>query len=167
MSGEQNVVRLREPKNSVDRRAISWWSVQAVLEVAPVVLALAVLALLLPPARPWLLVGLAAAVAIGVPYVLVMPRWRFRVHRWEATDDAVFARSGWLWQEWRVAPMSRIQTVDTVRGPLQQRFRLSTLTVTTASAKGAITIDGLDHELAADLVTRLTAIAQATLGDAT
>jgi membrane protein YdbS with pleckstrin-like domain len=167
MSGEQNVVRLREPKNSVDRRAISWWTVQAVLEVAPVVLALAVLALLLPAARPWLLAGLAVAVLVGVPYVLIMPRWRFRVHRWEATDDAVFARSGWLWQEWRVAPMSRIQTVDTVRGPLQQRFRLSTLTVTTASAKGAITIDGLDHELAADLVIRLTAIAQANPGDAT
>ena len=167
MSGEQNVVRLREPKNSVDRRAISWWSVQAVLEVGPVVLTLAVLALLLPTARPWLLAGLAVAVVVGVPYVLIMPRWRFRVHRWEATDDAVFARSGWLWQEWRVAPMSRIQTVDTVRGPLQQRFRLSTLTVTTASAKGAITIDGLDHELAADLVIRLTAIAQATPGDAT
>lgn len=167
MSGEQNVVRLREPKNSVDRRAISWWSVQAVLEVAPVVLTLAVLALLLPPARPWLLVGLAVAVAIGLPYVLVMPRWRFRVHRWEATDDAVFARSGWLWQEWRVAPMSRIQTVDTVRGPLQQVFRLATVTVTTASAKGAVRIAGLDAELAARLAEELTETTQATPGDAT
>lgn len=165
--GNDQPVRLRAPKNAVDPRAVSWWSVQALLAVAPVVAAFGVLALLLPAARGWLLAGLAAAVVAGVPYVVVMPRWRYRVHRWEVTDDAVFARSGWLWQEWRVAPMSRIQTVDTVRGPLQQRFGLSTLTVTTASAKGAITIDGLDHELAADLVQRLSAQAQANPGDAT
>lgn len=160
-------MRLRAPKHAVDPRAVSWWSLQALLAVAPVVAAFGVLAVLLPAARGWLLAGLAAAVVAGVPYVVVMPRWRYRVHRWEVTDEAVFARSGWLWQEWRVAPMSRIQTVDTVRGPLQQRFGLSTLTVTTASAKGAITIEGLDHELAADLVHRLSAQAQANPGDAT
>ncbi|MGH3432830.1 MAG: PH domain-containing protein [Thermocrispum sp.] len=166
-NAENTVVRLRAPKNAVDRRAVTWWTVQALLEVGPVVVVLGVLAALLPDARGWLLAGLALVVVLGVPYVVIMPRWRYRVHRWEDTDEAVYARSGWVWQEWRVAPMSRIQTVDTARGPLQQYFRLSTLTVTTASAKGAIKIDGLDHELAADLVVRLTAIAQANPGDAT
>ncbi len=79
----------------------------------------------------------------------------------------MYVRTGYFWQEWRIAPMSRIQTVDTVRGPLEQVFRLATVTVTTASAKGAITIAGLDHEVAADLARRLTRIAQATPGDAT
>ena len=64
-----------------------------------------------------------------------MPFWRYRVHRWEVTDDAVYTRTGWLWQEWRIAPMSRIQTVDTARGPLEQLFRLASVTVTTASAR--------------------------------
>jgi hypothetical protein len=151
----------------VDRRAVTWWTVRALLDVVPVAVVLGVLAAVLEEPRPWLVAALVATLVVGIPYVLIMPRWRYRVHRWESTDEAVYARSGWLWQEWRVAPMSRIQTVDTVRGPLQQLFRLSTLTVTTASAKGAIKIDGLDHELAADLVARLTAIAQATPGDAT
>lgn len=105
--------------------------------------------------------------ALSIPYVVVMPRWRFRVHRWETSEEAVYARSGWLWQEWRVAPMSRIQTVDSMRSPLQQLFGLSSVTVTTASSAGAINIDGLDQELAADLVEGLTAITQATSGDAT
>ena len=60
-----------------------------------------------------------------------------------------------------------IQTVDTDRGPLEQLFRLSSVTVTTASAAGPIKIVGLDHELAADLVQRLTRTTQATAGDAT
>jgi uncharacterized protein len=105
--------------------------------------------------------------AIGIPYSIVVPIWRYKIHRWEATEDAVFAKTGWLWQEWRVAPMSRIQTVDTERGPLEQLFRLSSVTVTTASAAGPIKIAGLDHVQAADLVQRLTRTTQATPGDAT
>ena len=82
-------------------------------------------------------------------------------------DDAVYTRTGLLWREWRVAPMSRTQTVDTQRGPLEQVFGLATVTVTTASAKGAVTIPGLDHELASDVVEQLTRTTQATPGDAT
>jgi membrane protein YdbS with pleckstrin-like domain len=63
--------------------------------------------------------------------------------------------------------MSRIQTVDTERGPLQQLFGLSTVTVTTASAAGALRLAGLDHALADELVEQLTQITQAARGDAT
>jgi uncharacterized protein len=135
--------------------------------VAPPVLVPALLGLLIPPARFWLLLPALVIAVPGVVYALVMPRWRFRVHRWETTDDAVYVASGWIWQKWRVAPMSRIQTVDTVRGPLQQIFGLAGVTVTTASAAGAIKINGLDQALAADLVERLTARTRHTPGDAT
>lgn len=75
--------------------------------------------------------------------------------------------TGVLLREWRIAPMSRIQTVDTVRGPLEQLFGLATVTVTTASAKGAVRIGGLAHGTAAELAERLTRITQDTPGDAT
>lgn len=132
-----------------------------------VALVLGSLAFLIPPARPWLLLPLAIAMAIGIPYMIVMPVWRYRVHRWEITEDAVYTRTGWLWQEWRIAPMSRIQTVDTQRGPLEQAYRLSSVTVTTASAAGPLRIRGLDHEVAADLAEKLTEVTQANRGDAT
>lgn len=167
MSGRSESLRLRPPHNRVERRAIWWWTTQELLGVVIPGLILGVLALTIAPARFWLLVALAVVVATGVPYAILVPLWRYRVHRWETTEDAVYVKSGWLWQEWRVAPMSRIQTVDTERGPLEQLFRLSSVTVTTASAAGHIKIVGLDHELAADLVRRLTATTQATRGDAT
>jgi len=160
-------VRLRPPRNPVDQRALAWWRAGMLLLFAPPVAVLAGLGLLIPPARFWLLLPAAIVALVAVPAVLVLPRWWFRVHRWEVTDSAVYTRSGHFWQEWRVAPMSRIQTVDTQRGPLEQRFGLSTVTVTTASAKGALKIAGLDHEVAADLAERLTATTQATPGDAT
>jgi membrane protein YdbS with pleckstrin-like domain len=63
--------------------------------------------------------------------------------------------------------MSRIQTVDTQRGPVERWFGLARLVVTTASAKGALKIPGLDHGVAEDLAEQLTATTQATPGDAT
>jgi membrane protein YdbS with pleckstrin-like domain len=134
---------------------------------AVVAVVLGVLAFLIEPARPWLLLALGIALVIGIPYMIVMPLWRYRVHRWEVTEDAVYTRTGWLWQEWRIAPMSRIQTVDTARGPLEQAFRLSSVTVTTASAAGPLKIKGLDRSVAEDLVDKLTEVTQAHRGDAT
>ncbi|GAA2347385.1 PH domain-containing protein [Saccharopolyspora halophila] len=160
-------LRLRPPRNRVEKRAIGWWTVQALILVLPPLVALIVLGVVLPAARFWLLLGAVVVLALGIAYVVVMPQWRFRVHRWEVTDDAVYTAAGWLLQEWRIAPMSRIQTVDTERGPLQQLFGLSSVTVTTASAAGPLSIDGLDHLQAKDIVEQLTATTQATPGDAT
>ena len=96
-----------------------------------------------------------------------MPQLLYRIHRWEITDEAVYTLSGWLVREWRIAPISRVQTVDTQHGPLQQLLKLASVTVTTASAKGPVTIRGLAEEHAAELARVLTATTQATPGDAT
>jgi membrane protein YdbS with pleckstrin-like domain len=111
--------------------------------------------------------GLAATAVLAVAHVVVMPQWRYRVHRWEATPEAVYTQSGWFKQEWRIAPVSRIQTVDSERGPLEQLFRLANVTVTTASAAGPLRVSGLNRDTAQRLVDELTANAQATAGDAT
>ncbi|QWF78562.1 PH domain-containing protein [Amycolatopsis sp. CA-230715] len=162
-------LELVPPRHRVAERAKRWWAWQAV--IVDVVL-LGMLAGVMFGVWPLLPTALSVAiVAVGVlwalAYLIVMPIWRYRVHRWETTDEAVYTASGWLWQEWRVAPLSRIQTVDTERGLLQQWFKLSTVTVTTASSAGTIKIEGLDHELAKDLVQHLTSRTQATPGDAT
>ena len=63
--------------------------------------------------------------------------------------------------------MSRIQTVDHAEGAVERMFRLATVTVTTASAAGALQISGLDREVARRLVDELTLKADAVEGDAT
>ncbi|MFD4128891.1 PH domain-containing protein [Streptomyces globisporus] len=165
--GEGETVRLRPPRNTLNERAVGWWRAQWLLMTAVPVVPLAVLGALIEPARFWLLLPAAVLTAAGTATAVLFPLWWFRTHRWEVTEDAVYVLTGFFWQEWRIAPMSRIQTVDTVRGPLEQLFRLATVTVTTASAKGAVRIEGLDHEVAADLAERLTRITRDTPGDAT
>src|SRR3954451_4327156 len=97
----------------------------------------------------------------------MVPRLRDGIHRGEVTDEAVFTLSGWLVREWRIAPISRVQTVDTAHGPLQQLLGLATVTVTTASARGPVKISGLAADDATGLARTLTAATQAVPGDAT
>src|SRR6202007_469310 len=71
-------------------------------------------------------VAAAAVTAVGVVvFVVIVPLWRYRVHRWEISPQAVYTRSGWLIQERRIAPISRVQTVDTYRGPIDRMFGLA------------------------------------------
>ncbi len=116
------------------------------------------------PAR-WWLVGTAGALVVG--YAAVVPRWRYLVHRWEVSETAVYTQTGWWARERRIAPMSRIQTVDYAEGAISRLFGLATVTVTTASAAGALQIEGLDRQLAQRLVDDLTLKADAVEGDAT
>jgi membrane protein YdbS with pleckstrin-like domain len=113
----------------------------------------------------WLV--LAVPVVGVLVFVGVAPMWRYRVHRWEIDAKAVYTRTGWLMQERRIAPISRVQTVDTHRGPLDRIFGLANVTVTTASSAGAVRIVALDTDVADRVVAQLTDIAALGEQDAT
>ncbi|MFE7776373.1 PH domain-containing protein [Streptomyces sp. NPDC057445] len=164
---------LRPPRFGVDPRARRWWTMQALLSVSGPVLLVALTlatlsALFFAGALPWL--GPLLLVTLVVPalvYMTVMPRLRCAVHGWELGTYAVYSARGWLWQQRRIAPLSRVQTVDTVRGPVQRRYGLATLTVTTASTAGDIRISGLSEADAEELSRRIGEAAQAVQGEAT
>jgi membrane protein YdbS with pleckstrin-like domain len=105
---------------------------------------------------PWL------AVPLAVVLVVVQPLWRYRVHRWEITDEVVYTQVGWLTRTWRIVPVARIQTVDTTRGPVQQLLGLSTVIIRTASHAGSTDIEHLDAHtadaVAHDLALRANAV---------
>jgi membrane protein YdbS with pleckstrin-like domain len=160
-------VRLRPPRNLVARRALAYWAVRA----------LAGWLVLLAAQVVWMLgdgahlrahvIGLTSTAVLAAAHVVVMPQWRFRVHRWEVTPEAVYTQSGWFNQERRIAPVSRIQTVDSERGPLEQLFGLANVTVTTASAAGPLKVEGLDRDVAQRLADELTEGTGADQSDAT
>jgi membrane protein YdbS with pleckstrin-like domain len=157
---------LRDPRERVSPRARTLWHVTASLEGLLAAAAVLVALVLLTPVDLswWLPVLLLVAAAA---YAVVVPRWRYAVHRWEVTDTAVYTQVGWWARERRIAPMSRIQTVDHAEGPLERLFGLARVTITTASAAGAVEIAGLDRDRARHLVEELTVKADAEPGDAT
>jgi len=96
-----------------------------------------------------------------------MPIYRYRVHRWETTATAVYTQTGCISRERRIAPMSRVQTVDLEQSAVGRILGLATVTVTTASAAGPLRIEGLDREVAERLGDDLTRRAEDEAGDAT
>ncbi|WP_236553985.1 PH domain-containing protein [Nocardioides sp. AX2bis] len=160
------MVDLREPRERVSPRARWMWMLAEGLESA---VAIGVLwaALALPgwvDVRWW---WVALAITAAVAYMVVVPQWRYLVHRWEVTDTAVYTQVGWWSRERRIAPMSRIQTVDYTESGLSRLFGLATVTITTASAAGALSVAGLDRTVARGLADELTHKADAVEGDAT
>lgn len=159
---------LKPPRHRVERRAILLWTLYALIWGITVVGGLAALYAFLPAARPWLTPALWILPPIYLLYLTAVPRWRYRVHRWEITDEAVYALSGWVVREWRIVPVSRIQSIDTKKGPLQSWLNLATLKVSTAAAsEGGISIIGLDAGVAEECSRRLTDLTQSVPGDAT
>ncbi len=161
------MTELRDPVHQASRRARGYWTVRAL--PGWIVLGGVETAVLAGSGATAAVVTVVAAVtaALAVAHLVVMPQWRYRVHRWEITDTAVYTRAGWFTQERRIAPIARIQTVDTQRGPFEQVFGLANVTVTTASAKGPIKIHALDVAVADDAVAWLTERAQLSGGDGT
>ncbi|TPG31557.1 hypothetical protein EAH80_24075 [Mycobacterium hodleri] len=165
------MVTLVDPANPPSRRAPLVWAIAAaipwtLLSVTQVVW------FVLDSRASWLHAAAAVVTVLGiVSFVVVAPMWRYRVHRWDVSLDsptpAVYTRTGWLVQERRIAPISRVQTVDTHRGPLDRLFGLADVTVTTASSAGAVRIIALDSDVADRIVARLTDVAAIGDRDAT
>lgn len=149
-------------------RAVWWWRMRALLAGLALAVPQAVVLVVFAGYAPgWLTATTVATVVACLVYGIAVPPLLYRIHRWEVTPEAVYTSSGWLVREWRIAPISRVQTVDTEHGPLQQLLKLASVTVTTASARGPVTIRGLDEGSAAELARLLTETTQATPGDAT
>jgi membrane protein YdbS with pleckstrin-like domain len=142
---------VREPAWSLSRSAIGLWVTEGAIASVFLGLGAAAVALFVPASAPVAFLRWAlpvAAVLYAVVTVGVRPWFRFRVHRWEVTADAVYTLTGWLTRTWTLVPISRIQTVDVTRGVLQQLFGLSTVAVLTASSQGTVRVWHLEADVA-------------------
>jgi membrane protein YdbS with pleckstrin-like domain len=152
---------VRDPAWQVSRGAIGLWTTHGVIEALLLGIGTAAFLFLVPasvggpvPFLRWavpILVVVDAVVAI-----FVSPRLRYRVHRWEVTDDAVYTLTGWLNRTWTLVPISRIQTVDVTRGVMQQLFGLATVAVLTASSQGTVRVPHLEADVAQRVADDLT-----------
>jgi membrane protein YdbS with pleckstrin-like domain len=137
----------------VSRGAVGLWVTEGIIGAVVLGIGAAAFLVFVPasvggpvPFLRWavpILVVVDAVVAIGI-----RPRLRYRVHRWEVTDEAVHTLTGWLSRTWTLVPISRIQTVDVTRGVMQQLFGLASVAVLTASSEGTVRVPHLEADVA-------------------
>lgn len=151
-----------EPQEQLDPRSRRVWLIGDLIGAVISTLVVAVILYLLDR---WLDFGMAWV--IGVPLVLaaiqlawafIRPEIEFRQWRFEIREDEVDLLHGVITRVRQVVPMSRIQHVDTERGPLQRRYGLSTVKFHTAA--GAMEIPQLSAERADAVRDQIAALAK-------
>jgi membrane protein YdbS with pleckstrin-like domain len=163
---------VREPAWPLSRSAIGLWVTESVIGSVFLGMGLAAFLIFVPaePGTPLPVLRWVVPVLYAVYVVLavgVRPWVRFRVHRWEITEEAVYTLTGWLTRTWTLVPISRIQTVDVTRGVLQQMFGLSTVAVMTASSQGTVQVWHLEADVAEQVADDLAHRAEQVRDQAT
>ena len=161
---------VRDPAWSLSRSAIRLWITEGVIGTLIWVALVVAFLVFVPDGGPvpvlrWVLPALVAVDAVVT--IGIRPWFRYRVHRWEVTGEAVYTLTGWLTRTWTLVPISRIQTVDVTRGVLQQLFGLATVAVLTASSQGTVRVLHLEADVAQRVADDLARRAELVRDEAT
>ena len=71
---------------------------------------------------------------LAILWAIISPIVRFRRYRYCIADDRIEIVEGILYIRRTMVPIDRIHQIDIVRGPIDNRFGLAKVTVTTAGA---------------------------------
>ena len=148
------------PAHTLSDKAIAAWRLDGAR--ASVFQGVFVVGLLAVTLRDVGLVALVAGVELVVVaalLVLVAPRMYARTWRYEVDEHELYLQRGWLTITRHVLPLVRIQNVDTVQGPIDKLFGLSSVTLSTAG--GTATIPHLDEAVAEAVRARIDERARA------
>lgn len=104
----------------------------------------------------WLPVG--AAALLGILFILVFPKRRWRGWGYREGEDEIEIRHGRLVRVRTVVPFGRVQHIDVAQGPIQRLYGLATLILHTAGTNGAsVPLPGLAMQDAEAMRDRIRA----------
>jgi uncharacterized protein len=135
----------------VSARLMTARTVTLLAWLGPMVLVLAVMAVLL---TPWSWVAAAAVLALIVWGLWLIRRQVSAMSYIELAEDLVI-RKGRLFRQVSSIPYGRLQYVDLQSGPLERKLGMATLQIFTASPSTSATIPGLPIETAEQMRERL------------
>lgn len=126
---------LPEGPQPLDPRVILVWRVGLALRtLLYAAVALGLDMWLDPPVPRGILAG--AVLLVGGILTLLLPPLQHRHWRYELRDRLVVLQHGVLWRTTTMVPHTRIQHVDTQRGPMERWLGLSRLVLHTAAIRG-------------------------------
>src|SRR5690625_7929018 len=108
----------------------------------------------------FLYVGISVLVFAILAYffIYLIPKLRYRRWRYEIFEQEIYIQRGILIMRRTIIPMIRVQHVDTKQGPILKRYRLATVTISTAATVHEI--PALSDKDASDLRDRISVLAR-------
>ncbi|MGA9225202.1 MAG: PH domain-containing protein [Mesobacillus sp.] len=152
---------ISEPQKRISERALTVWKISACLHSLVVwLIAGGLITLTVLFDWPYWIIGAALMVAALYSYLFIflLPTLRWKRWRYEVREQEIELLYGVFIIKKTLIPMIRVQHVDTQQGPLLRKYRLSTVTVSTAATVHEI--PALDMEEAEYLRTSISRLAR-------
>lgn len=153
-----------EPEKRISPLALKVWRIYGVFESLIVTL-LAAGVIVLAYLFDWPVWATIASAGVLIVctylFVFFIPTIRWKRWRYEVREQEIELQRGIFIVKRTLVPMVRVQHVDTVQGPILKRYRLSTITISTAATVHEI--PALDVEEAEELrhsISRLARVAE-------
>lgn len=150
-----------EPIHLIAKDAIKSWRITAAIYMIILwlfIIALGVITYIFE--FLYLYVGISAVIGIllTILFVYVIPSLRYRRWRYEIFDQEIYIQHGIMIRTRTIIPMIRVQHVDTEQGPILKRYKLATVSISTAATTHQI--PALIDEDASDLRDRISTLAR-------
>ncbi|GIN63506.1 UPF0699 transmembrane protein YdbS [Robertmurraya siralis] len=139
---------LLEPQKRISERALPVWRITgAIYSIFMLLLCGGTTGLTLIFDWPIWIIAIAALVLIVFVYLMIflLPTIRWRRWRYEVREQEIELQQGIFITRRTLVPMIRVQHVDTVQGPLLRKYKLATVTVSTAATVHEIPALELDE----------------------
>ncbi|RKQ30923.1 PH domain-containing protein [Oceanobacillus halophilus] len=153
---------MREPpKNRIALDAIKVWKITAAIYIGVLwLLIIAVGVLFYIFDFPfWIILTAAILNAINTYlFIFVIPELRWKKWKYEIFEQEIYIQHGILITTRTLVPMIRVQHVDTEQGPIMKKFKLASVTISTAATKHVI--PALHEEDAANLRDGISSLAR-------
>ncbi|NMH67577.1 PH domain-containing protein [Bacillus sp. RO3] len=155
-----------EPQKRISPKALKVWKIYGVFETL-IVAAVASGAIVLTVMVDWpqWIIGAAIAVLIlfAFLFVIFIPTIKWKRWRYEVREQEIELQRGIFIVKRTLVPMVRVQHVDTVQGPILKKYRLATITISTAATVHEI--PALDVEEADELRNSISQLARVAEDD--
>ncbi|MGI8317131.1 PH domain-containing protein [Halobacillus mangrovi] len=151
----------KEPAQRISRKALTLWRIYGAIQVGvTTLLAVGLIVTVLLWNWPSWLLAIAGGIILfeSLFSVWLIPSLRWKRWRYEVTDQDIELQYGIFIIRRTLVPMIRVQHVDTEQGPLLRKYKLSTISISTAATVHKI--PALDEQEAEELRQSISSLAR-------
>ncbi|WP_374719913.1 PH domain-containing protein [Parageobacillus toebii] len=152
-----------EPRKRISERALSVWRIYGMIgfAVSFIVFAAIIILIIVFDGPKWIIpILIIVLIGEGYFFIFFIPALRWRRWRYEVREQEIEIQKGLFVVKRTLIPMIRVQHVDSSQGPLLKKYRLASVTISTAATVHEI--PALDEEEAEELrysISRLARVA--------
>lgn len=156
----------RQPKKRISERALTVWKLYGWINAIIIsILAAGVITLsIIFDWSNWFIAGAIIIPIIDIIlFVFVFPTLKWKRWRYEVREEEIELQHGIFIIKRTLVPMVRVQHVDTEQGPILRKYRLATISISTAATVHQI--PALDIDEADELRDSISALARVAEDD--